>query len=360
MDLTERDRRPASAADPAPWIERPDYRQDPRYRALPSRMRSICDDFHENGYIVLERSGILDDIDMKALTEFVDAHIAPGEGRVTNAWTHSVEVVRIAIYPAILEVLRMLYGREPIPFQTLNFIQGTEQQTHSDSIHFSCLPARYMCGVWVALEDIRLKQGPLHYFPGSHRLPELDYNDLEIAPLESGPAAWGNPQAFDRYQTYERKIGAVAASHGPRRQLAIPKGGVLIWSSNLLHGGSLIGERGSTRRSQVTHFFFEDCVWITPMFSNAKEGRYAVRTPYDMARRTVARITFNGDPVLFQPAGERMTFAPSPAPIAFDTERAAEYLRRYPDVALDAVSNSVNGAWNHFVLYGHREGRIWG
>ena len=348
-----------ASIDGVPWIEQPEYRQSPRYRALPRRVRALCDAFHEDGYVVLERSGILDDVDTKALSQFVESQIPPGEGRLTDGWVRSVDVLKIAVYPPILDLLRTLYGREPIPFQTLNFLQGTEQQTHSDSIHFSCLPARYMCGVWVALEDILLEQGPLHYFPGSHRLPELDYGDLEIDPLESGPAGWIHPQALERYRTYERRIGAVAASHGKRRELAVPKGGVLIWSSNLLHGGSRIGERGSTRRSQVTHFFFSDCVWITPMFSNAKAGRFAVRTPFDMARGSVARITFNGEPVVFRPAGDRMTVEPAPS-LRFDAERAAEYLRRYPDVALDATFHSIHGAWNHYVLYGHHEGRTWG
>ena len=31
-----------------------------------------------------------------------------------------------------------------------------------------------MCGVWVALEDITEDNGPLHYYPGSHRLPDYD------------------------------------------------------------------------------------------------------------------------------------------------------------------------------------------
>ena len=342
-----------------PWIERPDYRETPAYRSLSPRTQSLCDAFHRDGYVVLEDSGILDDVNLRELTYFVDAHFVPEEGRLIDGWVRSVEVLKIAVHRPILDLLRVLYGREPIPFQTLNFVHGTEQRTHSDSIHFSCLPARYMCGVWVALEDILLKQGPLHYFPGSHRLPELDYGDLEIPAIESGPAGWVNPRAWERYQAYEQKIADVAAGHGKRRELAVRKGGVLIWSSNLLHGGSLIGEKGSTRRSQVTHFFFEDCVWITPMFSNAREGRWAVRTPYDMARGRLARITFDGEPVVFRAAGDRMTFEPAPG-LRFDEETAAEYLRRYPDVSLDAAFNSANGAWNHYVLYGNREGRWWG
>ena len=349
----------ASAPETVPWIERPGYRQTPQYLRLSPRMQSLCDAFHADGYVVLEDSGILDGVDLAALMRFVDAHFVPEEGRMLDGWVRSTEILKIAVFPPILDLLRTLYGREPVPFQTLNFLHGTEQRTHSDSIHFSCLPSRYMCGVWVALEDILLKQGPLHYYPGSHRLPELDYADLEIAALEAGPAGWVNPGAGERYRAYEEKIGAVAAAHGKRSELAVRKGGVLIWSSNLLHGGSLIGEKGSSRRSQVTHFFFDDCVYITPMFSNLKERRYAVRTPYNMAERTMARITFNGETVVFRPAGDRMTFETAPD-IRFDRSAAKEYLRRYPDVRFDAAFSSPNGAWNHYVMFGHHEGRKWG
>jgi ectoine hydroxylase-related dioxygenase (phytanoyl-CoA dioxygenase family) len=30
-----------------------------------------------------------------------------------------------------------------------------------------------MCGVWIALEDVDERNGPLVYLPGSHKLPEL-------------------------------------------------------------------------------------------------------------------------------------------------------------------------------------------
>ena len=74
--------------------------------------------------------------------------------RVFNGWKISRAVRAIALAPRILRVLRQLYGRKPLPFQTLNFPIGTEQKVHSDVIHFASDPPTYMCGVWVALEDI--------------------------------------------------------------------------------------------------------------------------------------------------------------------------------------------------------------
>ncbi len=41
-------------------------------------------------------------------------------------------------------------------------------------VHFNSIPQRFMCGVWVAMEDIAPDNGPLHYYPGSHKLPFYD------------------------------------------------------------------------------------------------------------------------------------------------------------------------------------------
>jgi len=57
----------------------------------------------------------------------------------------------------------------------------------------------------------------------------------------------------------------------------MPKGKAIIWSSNLLHGGEKILTPGSTRHSQVTHYFFENCVYYTPLRSDATVDKLYVR-----------------------------------------------------------------------------------
>ena len=74
--------------------------------------------------------------------------------RIQDAWLGSRNVRAIARAPRVLSILRGLYDRKPRPFQTLNFRVGTEQAPHSDTLHFNSKPSGYMCGVWVALEDI--------------------------------------------------------------------------------------------------------------------------------------------------------------------------------------------------------------
>jgi hypothetical protein len=74
--------------------------------------------------------------------------------RVGDAWRFNPDVRAIAANTRVIEILSAVYGRKAWPFQTLNFPVGTQQHYHSDSVHFSSIPERFMCGVWVALEDI--------------------------------------------------------------------------------------------------------------------------------------------------------------------------------------------------------------
>src|SRR6202011_1696356 len=68
-------------------------------------------------------------------------------GRVTDAWASSAAVKAIALAPGVLGMLDAVYGRHPLPFQTLNFKYGTEQRPHADAVHFNTEPSGLMCGV---------------------------------------------------------------------------------------------------------------------------------------------------------------------------------------------------------------------
>ena len=176
--------------------------------------------------------------------------------RVFNGWQTSRAVRAIALAPRVLRLLRQLYDREPLPFQTLNFPIGTEQKVHSDVIHFASDPPTYMCGVWVALEDIDLQNGPLVYYPGSHKLPLVTMETIAPGP---GP---------DHYPLYEAHIERLVADRALTPHFAVlKKGQCLVWASNLLHGGSVHRDKGRTRHSQVTHYYFEGCQYYQPLSS---------------------------------------------------------------------------------------------
>ena len=176
--------------------------------------------------------------------------------RVFNGWKDSPAIRAVAHWPRVHRMLRQLYDRSPRPFQSLNFPIGTEQKVHSDVIHFDSDPPTYMCGVWVALEDIDEGNGALVYYPGSHKLPVVRMEDFAPGP---GP---------EHYPKYEEHMERVVREKGLRPARAVlKKGQALIWASNLLHGGGTHPDKARTRMSQVTHYYFEGCQYFTPLES---------------------------------------------------------------------------------------------
>ena len=113
-------------------------------------------------------------------SEIQQTWLDQGIMRIQDAWKCFESIHSIAKLNQITCILLDLYGSMPLPFQTLNFLFGTEQSIHSDSVHFNSEPFRQMCGVWLALEDIECDQGPLFYYPKSHTLPELNNEILDF------------------------------------------------------------------------------------------------------------------------------------------------------------------------------------
>ncbi|MBX9950615.1 MAG: phytanoyl-CoA dioxygenase family protein [Candidatus Obscuribacterales bacterium] len=351
---------PTSLLRQTPWVEDPDFELLLKSRKLSERDSSMAREFARDGFLIIESADLFDDVDINALKEFVIAHPGSAHNRITDGWKDCPEIKKIACNPEILRVIEFLYEREVIPFQTLNFLRGTEQRTHADFIHFASLPARYMCGVWVALEDVTLKSGPLHYYEGSHKLPEFSYQDLGIELIsEKGGLSWENPETRLRYNQYETLI-AEKVSPFPRRVLTVKMGTALIWSSNLLHGGNPVDDRSVTRWSQVTHYFFENTVSIVPMFSNMQEQLYAITAPTEIRTGKRKENKFNGRYTHLLPDGARFRIRTSDEPqdIQFDPERSTAYLLRYADLAGSSFA-TPEGAFEHFLKHGIGEGRVY-
>jgi ectoine hydroxylase-related dioxygenase (phytanoyl-CoA dioxygenase family) len=185
-------------------------------------------------------------------------------GRATDAWTISANVKRIALAAAVLELLAALYDRAAHPFQTLNFKFGTQQRTHADAVHFNTEPPGLMCGVWVAMEDINMDCGPLVYYPGSHKLPYASPIDVGIE-IEAGRESVSHEEYESRYEPYIEEI--IKRDRLEPRYATLTKGQAVVWAANLLHGGSPVRAPGSTRRSQVTHYYLDGARLWTPLLS---------------------------------------------------------------------------------------------
>jgi ectoine hydroxylase-related dioxygenase (phytanoyl-CoA dioxygenase family) len=196
--------------------------------------------------------------------------------RVQDAWRACEAVRRLATLAKVRRLLAAAYGRKPFAFQTLSFRRGTEQSIHTDTMHFHSAPERFMCGVWIALEDIAPEAGPLRYVVGSHRLP--------VMTMRKAGLNHDRPTLEDYSRYYIPALHRQLAEAGLPEARATPKKGTaLVWAANLAHGGAPIADPASTRRSLVTHYYFEDCLYYTPMSSDVEGGRYDLRLPPDVA-----------------------------------------------------------------------------
>jgi ectoine hydroxylase len=152
------------------------------------------------------------------------------------------------------DLLSFILDKEVTAFQTINFIEGSQQRAHSDSIHMTTYPLGYLIAAWIALEDVHHENGPLFYYPGSHKLPYLlnqDFNEGETK-LTLGKK---------KYTDYEDVLEDLVNQNGYQSQeFHAKKGDVLIWHANLVHGGAPIIAKGATRKSMVVHYYAKDVI----------------------------------------------------------------------------------------------------
>lgn len=152
------------------------------------------------------------------------------------------------------QILQMLLGQDLSLFQTINFLEGSEQKTHSDSIHMSTYPKGNLIAAWVALEDIDIQQGALHYYPGSHALPYIMNEDFN----HGGSALFLGKKPYDHY---EEKIAQVVSENNLEKKIfRAKKGDVFIWHANLLHGGEPHINKELSRKSMVFHYYAKDAI----------------------------------------------------------------------------------------------------
>lgn len=153
-----------------------------------------------------------------------------------------------------VDMLSILIDGKAKLFQSINFITGSQQKTHSDSIHMTTYPLGGLLGVWIALEDIDETNGALHYYPKSHTLPYFFNSDYD----NEGSKYFIGEKG---YVEYEKMLAQKIEELKLEKQIFnAKKGDMLIWHANILHGGEPHSDKSRTRKSMVYHYFDEDSI----------------------------------------------------------------------------------------------------
>lgn len=246
-----------------PWIDQPNAKEKvanhPDFQQFSPAIQAAILHFLDNGFLILknyytkaETEALNDNIQQLLAQKKADFNFT---GRkMMDAHKVSAVANRFFKNEELLRILSFLFGKKALPFQSINFIEGSEQRAHSDSIHMTTEPQGYLLATWTALEDCDNGNGPLFYYPKSHRLPYVMCHDYD-----AGHSSF--LLGKNSYPNYEDKIQSVIEEHQFEKQFFYAEqGDVLIWHSNLLHGGSPITEKGRTRKSMVSHYYAEDVI----------------------------------------------------------------------------------------------------
>lgn len=226
-------------------------------RLSPSIQQKVAN-WSKDGFIILENffsedtcSVINDDIDKLVKSK----KLTFTNGNKLMFANKKSDVIKKVINDRLLkEVLGFILDKEVVAFQTINFIHGSQQRAHSDSIHMTTYPLGYLIAAWVALEDVNSDNGPLFYYPGSHKLPYLLNSDFNAG--ETFLTLGKND-----YAEYEDMLEELVAQGGFQPQeFHARKGDVFIWHANLVHGGAPIKDKLLTRKSMVVHYYASDVI----------------------------------------------------------------------------------------------------
>ena len=215
---------------------------------------------------------------------------APAEARdkpykLNDLYLSQSDIRELVIGKRLAPILRHLLDGVPMVCNSLNFEFGSQQDYHFDTFYMPSPTPNKMVASWIALEDTNTQNGPLSYYPGSHKIPPY---------LFSHGTTHAIPAEMNKFHDY---INAEIEKRELKAETLIAnKGDVLIWHSQLYHGGSPILDKSKTRKSLVTHYFtnedFPDVIPSTVCADGGYMNRGAQPVAYEFKPKNWFERTF--------------------------------------------------------------------
>lgn len=184
------------------------------------------------------------DKEQRILMKDAPAAAAKSPYKVNDLYLEDQKIRELVLEARLAGKLRSILGGDPMICNTLNFLFGSQQPFHTDSLYMTPPHDLNLVATWIALEDCHDDAGPLQYYPGSHKVPPYLFSHGRMTAI---------PEEMKSYQQY---MDSEMKRRGLKSERFCPKkGDVFIWHSQLYHGGSPINRMDLTRKSLVTHYF---------------------------------------------------------------------------------------------------------
>ncbi len=244
------------------WFDRPDALDHIAHLLEEGRVDQTEADnlrqFVEQGFLILE--DLIDAELVGQVNAEIDAAIASGyqgyeygsSQRIEHLHLHYSAIRKLWLDERHRRYVDLIFAARARPCQTLTYVFGSQQGMHQDTIHLTPFPAGYMCGTWIALQDIQPDSGELLVYPGSHRQKRARMADHDMPKITNG-----------EWTDFVEVVGAEWARMAKKYEPVVYRprqGTVLIWHENLLHAGSERKDLTVPRRSIVIHSFADGAV----------------------------------------------------------------------------------------------------
>jgi ectoine hydroxylase len=244
------------------WLDKGDSKnrvaEKEKFNSFSADVQHQLLSWSDNGYIIL--NNFFDDETAESINKEIEKLVVKKKLHFTHdnklmfANRISALLKKITHEKRLTNILDFILDKEVVPFQTINFLQGSNQRAHSDSIHMTTYPLGYLIAAWIALEDTNMENGPLFYYPASHRLPFLLNNDFN----EGETAITLGKKDYPDYEDAIEKL--ITKNKFEKKIFLAKKGDVFIWHANLVHGGLPVSNRELTRKSMVIHYYANDVI----------------------------------------------------------------------------------------------------
>ena len=186
--------------------------------------------------------------------------------KINDMYLESDACTNLNLNHQLRAFLKSLLDGLPMVVNSLSFTKGSQQPHHFDYYYMPPFAKDKMVVSSICLEDQNSTCGPISYFPGSHKIPPYKFSDGGIGTI---------PDEMDEARNY---AFAEIEKRGLKEETFVGNAGdVFLWHGSLYHGGSIIEDPDSTRKTLVTHYWRSCDVAKKHIAKTKNGGLYFIR-----------------------------------------------------------------------------------